>query len=138
MFFFSLQEIFFTYVREYRHFRVFGGVLESLFLTLNIFHTFIVNFEHTPKHCKIPLLYNKDKTNFLHHKKKHVLLDAILDTQTRTGSWTVYYCVKGICIKSFPGQLFSAFGLKNFVSLRIHPECGKIRTRKTPNTKSFT
>ena len=37
-------------------------------------------------------------------------------------------------------RIFSAFGLnteKYGVSLRIQSECGKIRTRKTPNTDTF-
>ena len=40
----------------------------------------------------------------------------------------------------FSGPYFPAFGL-NFeryvVSLGIHSECGKVQTRKTPNTHNF-
>ena len=48
--------------------------------------------------------------------------------------------MKSVLIQNFSGLYFSAFGLNKErygVSLRIHPECGKIRTRKTPNTNTF-
>ena len=43
-------------------------------------------------------------------------------------------------VRSFIGPYFSAFGLnteKYSVSLRIQSECGKMRTRITPNTDTF-
>ena len=43
-------------------------------------------------------------------------------------------------IRSFYGPYFHAFGLnteRHGVSLRIQSECGKIRTRKTPNMNTF-
>ena len=51
-----------------------------------------------------------------------------------------YHCVKSVLIRSFSGPLFPAFGLNTerySASLLILPECGKIRTRKTPNTDNF-
>ena len=54
-------------------------------------------------------------------------------------SCRVHY-VKSVRIRSFFGLYFPAFGLNTDrygVSLRIHSECGKIRTRKTPNTDTF-
>ena len=61
-----------------------------------------------------------------------------------------YHCLKCVCIWSFSGPYFPAFGLNterysvspfwfflNFVSLRIKSECGKIWARKTPNTDTF-
>ena len=58
------------------------------------------------------------------------------------GSWmfVTYQYVKSVFIWSFSGPYFPAFGLnveRYFVSLRIQTECGKIRTRKTPNTDTF-
>ena len=50
------------------------------------------------------------------------------------------HCVKSVCIRSFPGPYFPAFGLNTErygVSLRIYPECGKIWTRETPNMDTF-
>ena len=50
------------------------------------------------------------------------------------------HCVKSVLIRSFSGLYFPAFGLiteRYGVSLRIQSECGKIRTRKTPNTDIF-
>ena len=49
-------------------------------------------------------------------------------------------CLKRIRIWSYSGPYFPAFGLNTErygVSLRIQSECGKIRTRITPNTGSF-
>ena len=48
--------------------------------------------------------------------------------------------MKSVCIRSFSGPLFSAFGLtteRYSASLLIQSECEKIRTRKTPNTGTF-
>ena len=48
--------------------------------------------------------------------------------------------VKSVRIRSFPGPYFPAFGLNTErygVSFRIQSECGKIRTRKSPNTVTF-
>ena len=46
-------------------------------------------------------------------------------------------CVRSVLIRSFTGQYFPGFGLYLSVSLRIQSECGKIRTKKTPNTDTF-
>ena len=48
--------------------------------------------------------------------------------------------MKSVGIRSFPGPCFPVFGLNTerySVSLHIQSECGKIRTRKTPNTETF-
>ena len=48
--------------------------------------------------------------------------------------------VKSVRVWSFSGMHFPAFGLnmeRYSVSLRIQSECGKIGTRKTPNTYIF-
>ena len=50
------------------------------------------------------------------------------------------HCVKTICIWSYSGPHFSTFGLNTEryrLSLRIHSECEKIRTRITPSTNTF-
>ena len=52
----------------------------------------------------------------------------------------VTYCVKSVRIRSYSGPHFPAFGLNSErygVCLRIQFKCGKIRTRKTPNTDTF-
>ena len=49
----------------------------------------------------------------------------------------LWHCVKSVHIHSFSCPYFPAFGLNTkrySVSFRIQPECGKIRTRETPNT----
>ena len=49
-------------------------------------------------------------------------------------------CVKCACIRSFSGPYFSAFRLnieRYRIFLRIQYKCGKIQTRKTPNTDTF-
>ena len=51
-----------------------------------------------------------------------------------------YHCVKSVCIRSFSGPCFRAFGLhteKFEVSLRLQSKCEKIKTRKTPYTDNF-
>ena len=48
------------------------------------------------------------------------------------------HCVKSLRIRSFSAPYFPAFRLNmDWVSLRIQSECGKIRTRKTPNADTF-
>ena len=50
------------------------------------------------------------------------------------------YCVKSFGICSYSGPQFPAFGLNTErygVSLRIQSECGKMRTKITPNTDTF-
>ena len=51
----------------------------------------------------------------------------------------VHY-VKRVYIRGYSGPHFPAFGLnrdRHWVSLHIQSECGKIRTRITPNTDTF-
>ena len=50
------------------------------------------------------------------------------------------HCVKSVRIRSYSGPYISGFGLNTErykVSLRIQSECGKIRTRITPNMDTF-
>ena len=48
------------------------------------------------------------------------------------------HCVKSVCIRSFSEPYFPAFGLSTeYFSLPIQSECGKIRTRETPNANIF-
>ena len=50
------------------------------------------------------------------------------------------HCVKSVRIRSYSGPYFPAFGLNTErygESLRIQSECGKIRTRITPNTDTL-
>ena len=54
--------------------------------------------------------------------------------------YTTNHCVKSVCIRSYSGLHFPAFGLNTeiySVSLRIQSKCGKIRTTKPPNTDTF-
>ena len=55
-------------------------------------------------------------------------------------SWMHCCVVKSVCIRSFFGPHFPAFRANTErygVSLRIQYKCGKIQTRKTPNTDIF-
>ena len=50
------------------------------------------------------------------------------------------HCVKSVCIRSYSGQHFAAFGQnaeRYYVPLRTQSECGKMRTRITQNTDTF-
>ena len=54
--------------------------------------------------------------------------------------FNIFHCMKSVCICRFSGSYFPAFGLNTErcgVSPLIQSECGKIRTRKTPNTDTF-
>ena len=53
---------------------------------------------------------------------------------------TTLHSVKNLRIRSFSDPYFPAFELNTErygISLRIQSECGKIQTRKTPNTDTF-
>ena len=65
-----------------------------------------------------------------------------------TKNFQCLQCVKNVRIRIFSGPYFPAFGLNTEryevslsiqyeVSLSIQSKCGKIRTRKTPNTDTF-
>ena len=50
------------------------------------------------------------------------------------------HCVKSVRIRCYSGPHVPAFGLNTErygVSVRIQPECGKMRSRITPNTDTF-
>ena len=58
--------------------------------------------------------------------------------QTRLGA--SIHCVKSVRIRSYSDLHFLTFGLnteKYSISLRIQSECGKMRTRITPNKETF-
>ena len=59
---------------------------------------------------------------------------------TRPTTSIYNHCVKSVCIRSFSGSYFPAFGLNTDrygVSLHIQSKCRKIRTRITSNTDTF-
>ena len=47
------------------------------------------------------------------------------------------HCAKSVRILSFSGPYFSAFRVNTEIISVNQSECGKIRTRKTPNTDTF-
>ena len=50
------------------------------------------------------------------------------------------HCVKGVRIRNYSGSHFPTFELNTerySVSLRTQSECGKMRTKITPNTDTF-
>ena len=57
-----------------------------------------------------------------------------LKTSIQSTCLEIIHCVKSVRIQSYSGPYFPAFGLN---SLRIQSECGKIRTRITPNKDTF-
>ena len=77
-----------------------------------------------------PLIFtfmsNTNKTQ--NHKTPYMILPVTV------------HCVKSVRIRSYSGPYFPALRLNTerySVSLRIQPECEKIRTRITPNTDTF-
>ena len=64
-------------------------------------------------------------------KQKHTL---------KTVRLIIQYYVKSVRVQSYSCPYFPEFGLnteRHEVSLHIQSECGKIRTRITPNTDTF-
>ena len=47
------------------------------------------------------------------------------------------HCLESVRIRSYAGPHFPTYELRYSVSLHIQSECGKIRTRITPNTDTF-
>ena len=78
-------------------------------------------------------LHNCEKSHMTHG----IILDNLGGSRIIGHYWQ---CVKSVRIWSFSGPHFPAFGLNTerySVPLRIQSKCGKIRTRKTPNTDTF-
>ena len=72
--------------------------------------------------------------------KQTVAMHILPNITRRKGNQTMKHCVKRVRIRSYYGLYFPAFGLNTDrygLSLRIQSECGKIRTRITPNTDTF-
>ena len=66
--------------------------------------------------------------------------DFIFDLPSFTEFVTLWHCVKSVHIRRCSGPYFPAFGLNTerySASLRIQSECGKIRSRITPNMDTF-
>ena len=72
--------------------------------------------------------------------------DFLNKKANKFGEWESFkssyplHCVKSVCIRIYSGRPFPAFGLNTerySVSLFIQSECGKKRTRITPNTDTF-
>ena len=62
------------------------------------------------------------------------------DVSRKVLNGSYIHCVKSVCIRSYSGPHFPAFGLNTkrySVPLRIQSECGEMRTRTTPNTDTF-
>ena len=90
------------------------AILLDLLQFYAVSHLYFINYQHvsvTNKH-RVKWEYQE-----MHLKKLQIDM----------------HCVKSVRILSFSGVYFPAFGL----TLRIHSECGKIRTRKTPNMDTF-
>ena len=80
---------------------------------------------------KFPLLYLKTDKKFRNLSINENDISTIIRN---------LHCVKSAGIRSYSGPHFPAFGLNTErykVSLRIQSECGKMRTRITPNTDTF-
>ena len=85
------------------------------------------------------LFYRDNKLiNFFHYWSLYI--EALCKIcQDTVFIWSID-CVKSVRIRSYSGPYFPAFGLKMErygVSRRSQFECGKIRTRITPNTDTL-
>ena len=65
-----------------------------------------------------------------------VAFSKITNFHSLLWSWSLH-CLKSARIWSYSGPNFPAFGLNTDVSLRIQPECRKMRTRIAPNMDTF-
>ena len=66
-----------------------------------------------------------------------VRLNMVFVYSQNIPSYVHFHCIKGVCIRSFSGVYFPAFGINTeiyLLNLCIHSECGKIQTRKSSNT----
>ena len=79
-----------------------------------------------------PAYFYRQRKYFLYFEKVNErFLSRTIDTRG---------CVKSVRIRSYSGLHFPAFGLNTErygISLRIQSECGKMRTRITPNMDTF-
>ena len=78
-------------------------------------------------------IYQKGNSSFL-------ILWKLVVKEIFEGDVFLFHCVKCVRIRSYSGPYFPAFRLNTErygVSLLIQSECGKIRTRITPNTDTF-
>ena len=67
-------------------------------------------------------------------------IEDILNMHLIYNNVCVLHCLKSVRIRIFSGPYFHTFGLyteRYSVFLRIQSECGKIRTKKTPNMDTF-
>ena len=80
-----------------------------------------------------------DRDLYMHRYFKFLRIE-VSEFQNLIKKFPSLHCVKSVCIRSYPGPPFPAFGLNTEIhstSLRIQSECGKIRTRITPNRDTF-
>ena len=91
-------------------------------------------------------VYETHESSDCDTKKIKYTADSLLrrySANCEVSKWTDYgkrYCVKNVRILSYSGPYSPSFGPNTercSVSFRIQSECGKIRTRITPNTDTF-
>ena len=67
--------------------------------------------------------------------------EILCKTNCLPASIVMIHCVKSVRIRNYSGTHFPTFELcteRYSLSLRIQSECGKIRTKITPSTDTFT
>ena len=111
-------------------FRYLGSIpILSLLLILLKFMMSQIFFQPLSERYCLPLHCQENRIYSLSCKESDNIAIAI---QTKSTC-----CEKSVCIPSFCDPYFSTFGVNTEtygVSFHIQSECGKIRTRKTPNT----
>ena len=102
----------------------------------------MINFIHRHHFgycCPCPRVYSRHTSYLLN--VHHILISLlILVRNAKIQLVYGFHCIKSVHIWSYSGPYFPTFGLNTeryFISLRIQSECGKIRTRITPNTDTF-
>ena len=110
-----------------------------IFRNISVFCTWIPEtYSKLCKISKIGLFYeSSERLRALDCFHKNLRFRCLTKLQCAK-KYIDYHCVKSVCVRSDSGPQFSVFGLntERYV-LRIQYECGKIRTRITPNTDTF-
>ena len=96
------------------------------------------NFDFTDKGSSATSFTMRSAFSYLSYQVR--ILNIQNQTNRKNFLIKVEHCMKSVRIWCFSGPLFPKFGLNTkiySVSFRMQYKCGKIRTRKIPNTDIF-
>ena len=136
---FLVLENFFTIYSPYQKKYKCQKLFQKVYL-IKVTSTIISEISVSLKNCSETNLHSLHKNEEILNGKLHFLCSpSYLFEWMAILTWD-YHCEKSVFIQSYSDPYFPAFGLNTEryeVSPRIQSECGKIRTRITPNTDTF-